>query len=359
MKLAICFVVLSSLLFTFETTAQRRLPNGQPIDRAARKLTPPAAAVVVKPESKSSAPAAPAATPSGAAGAAPLKATSSAPPAAPSNSPRVRFEVEADSSVEGKVEFKADTKPSLEKKPPPPACKSDAHDWLARADRSATVLREFLDAYDRSMPIALLNRSSCVAVVPSMKKGGFTVGGQWGRGVMSCRYDNRAWSPPVFFTLTGGSFGLQIGFQFTDLVMIISNRSGVDSLLSNKLELGASAGGTALMMGRNAGISSDVLLDSRVFSYARSRGLFVGLELRGAYLRPDANAHHVLYGERVHVHDILSSEKIANEANAVCYGGVTTFSRALRDISPAKMYYAKVPRARYQQSPPPSAPAAK
>ena len=349
MKLAarICLLVLFCGFVAFESAAQRRLPNGTAINRPPANLSAPV--IAVKQESRQTTPPAPASP-----------ANSPAQTKA-AEDPRIKVEFDGQNSMEGKIEFKTEIKPPFRPPPPPapPPCKAstDAHDWLQRADRAATVLREFLDASDRSMPISMLNRSNCVAVVPSMKKGGFSVGGQWGRGVVSCRYDNRAWSPPVFFTVTGGSFGLQIGFQLTDLVMIISDRSGVDSLLQGKLEIGASAGGTALLMGRNAGFSSDVLMDSRIFSYARSRGLFVGLELRGAYIRPDATAHSIIYGETVHVHDILSSEKIASEAKAACYASVNAFPRALRDISPAKLYYAKVPRARYQQASPPSAPA--
>jgi lipid-binding SYLF domain-containing protein len=191
-----------------------------------------------------------------------------------------------------------------------------------------------------------------------MKKGGLTIGAQWGRGVMSCRFDNKVWSPPVFFTMTGGSFGLQIGFQFTDLVMIIADRSGADALLHNNFEIGASAGGTAFIMGRQAGVSSDALLTSRVFTYARSRGLFAGLELKGAYIKPDETAHRVIYGNDVHVHDILSSERMGNEARAACFSSMNVFPKTLRDISPAHLYYARVQRPRYQPAPP-SAPAAK
>ncbi len=133
----------------------------------------------------------------------------------------------------------------------------DRHDLLERTERAALILREFMDAPDRGMPQALLDRSNCVAIVPSMKKGGFGIGGQWGRGLASCRYENKAWSPPVFFTLTGGSFGLQIGLEVTDLVMLISTRSGLSSLLHNKVEIGVGAGATGLLVGRNVGLSTD------------------------------------------------------------------------------------------------------
>lgn len=234
----------------------------------------------------------------------------------------------------------------------------DRHDLLERAERAAMILREFMDAPDRNMPQALLDRSNCVAVVPSMKKGGFGFGGQWGRGLASCRYENKSWSPPVFFMLTGGSFGLQIGLEVTDLVMIISTRSGLSSLLHNKVEIGAGAGATGLLVGRNAGVSTDPLLDARIFSYARSRGLYAGLELHGAFIKVDNTANCVLYGDRftngdaLHTHDILARESMPNMRQGDRTADLGVFSRTLKDISPAKVVYVKVPKSRLQQPPP-------
>lgn len=375
-----CLLVLLSWLLPPETAAQRRLPNGKRITHPTVKAAIPSLALQQDKDTKSS-PSTPTsnktdsstntktggstpppagaggATSSGASPAGTSSTSASVSSSGKSDTPRIMLALDAENNVEGKLEFKSDVKP--EKKNPPPPCNPAAHDLMERADRAATILREFLDASDRSMPIALLNRSNCIAVIPSMKKGGLSWGGQWGRGVVSCRYENRGWSPPTYFTLTGGSFGLQIGFQLTDLIMIISNRSGVDSLLHDKIEIGASAGATALLTGRSAGVSSDILLDSRIFSYARSRGLFVGLELKSAFVRPDMKANRLIYGDRIHVHDILSSERLTNDVAAACYSSVTVLPRALRDISPGKLYYARVPRPRYLTAPPPSAPAAR
>lgn len=371
MKLApaICLLVLLSGLLSLTGIAQRRLPNGQPVHRPAPL---PALATVVQQQQAGGTSASPNSAP-GQTPATQAPTTSTvyiqAPPNTTTNgTPLVTARMESPQVVRVDVTFPGGTglpmppyilpvqQPAPEKKPPPCTGLEDGHDWIARSDRAATVLRELMDASDRSMALGVLNRSDCVAVIPSLKKGGLTIGGQWGRGVMSCRFDNKSWSPPVFFTVTGGSFGLQIGVQVTDLVMLISNRSGADALLQNKLEVGASASGTALMMGRHAGISSDVLMSSRVVTYARSRGLFAGVELKGAFFRPDNMAHHVLYGNDAHVHDVLSMEKIAQEARATCYAGINSFPRALRDISPTHLYYAKVLRPRYQAASP-SAPA--
>ncbi len=238
----------------------------------------------------------------------------------------------------------------------------DRHDLLERAERATMILREFMDAPDHGMPQAFMDRSNCVAVVPSMKKGGFGFGGQWGRGLLSCRYENKAWSPPVFFTLTGGSFGLQIGMEVTDLVMIISTRSGLNSLLRNKVEIGAGAGVTALLFGRNVGVSTDPLLDARMVSYSRSRGLYAGLDLRGAYFKVDNTANCVLYGDRfangdaLHPHDILAREASPNIRQGDRSSDIGVFSRALKDISPTKVVYVRVPKSRLQPPPAPPAP---
>lgn len=238
---------------------------------------------------------------------------------------------------------------------------NDWHDLQMRTERAANIVREFMDAPDRGMSKSFLDRANCVAVVPSMKKGGVGIGGQWGRGVASCRYEDRGWSAPIFFTLTGGSFGFQYGFQITDLVMVISTRSGLNALLQNKIEIGAGASATALLFGRSAGVSTDPLLDSRIISYARSRGLFVGLELRGAYIKTDDTANCVMYGERLpggdllHPHDILASERVPDSRQDGKPGEINAFQRALRDVSPARAFYVRVLRPR--TLPPPSAPA--
>ncbi|HEX4948046.1 MAG TPA: lipid-binding SYLF domain-containing protein, partial [Blastocatellia bacterium] len=310
-------VVCLCLLSAWEVVAQRRLPNGQPVRRASQQLASLAFATQLQQTANAPAPLAQSSTPSAPA---PSTITQSGQGAAPAT-PVTTTQTPQGIKVEVLVPLTGAMIPAPAPQAPRAPCTGleNGHDWMARADRAATVLRELLDATDRNMSQGVLNRSDCVAVIPSLKKAGLTVGGYWGRGVMSCRFDNKSWSPPVFFTVTGGSFGLQIGVQFTDLVMLIGNRSGADSLLSNKFEVGASASATALMMGRHAGLSSDILMNSRVVSYARSRGLFAGVELKGAYFRPDNMAHHVIYGDGAHVHDILSSEKIANDARAACF----------------------------------------
>lgn len=220
------------------------------------------------------------------------------------------------------------------------------HDVLGRASEAATVFREIMDAPDQGLPQALLERASCVAVFPSVKKAGFVVGGQWGRGVVSCRNENSGWSTPAFFNISGGSFGFQIGAQVVDLVLIIMNQSGMNGLLQNKFEIGAGAGATAGLVGRNTAISTDALFGARIVSYSRSRGLFAGLELKGSVLTPDTKANQAIYGEGIHTHELLSSARMRGALDVMVY------PRALYEISPYKVYYVKVPSSRRRILPP-------
>jgi SH3 domain-containing YSC84-like protein 1 len=212
------------------------------------------------------------------------------------------------------------------------------HDLSLRADTAGMVFREIMDAPDQGIPQSLLNRASCVAVFPSVKKGGFAFGGQWGRGVVSCRQETQGWGPPVFVTIGGGSFGFQIGFQSVDLVLLIMNRSGINSLLSSKIEIGADAGATAGMVGRNAAISTDAFLGSRILSYSRSRGLFAGIELKGSMVKADNTANRVIYGER-HLHEIFTSTRVRGATD------VMAFPRALNEASIERLVDVKIPMA--------------
>src|SRR5215471_16714788 len=156
-----------------------------------------------------------------------------------------------------------------------------------RAQKAAAAFQEIMSAPDQGVPQELLDRAHCVAVFPSVKKGGFIVGGQYGKGLISCRRAQGSWGSPAYFTIGGGSFGLQIGGQAVDLVLLVMNKSGVEGLLQDKFEIGAGAAVSAGPVGRNAHVSTDVLLKSQIISYSRSRGLFAGLELKGAVITQD------------------------------------------------------------------------
>lgn len=165
---------------------------------------------------------------------------------------------------------------------------------MRRLKAAGTILDEIQAAPDQGIPEEVLGSAECVAVVPSLLNGGFVVGARYGRGVASCRTP-KGWSSPAFFSITGGSFGLQIGGQATDLVMLIMNQNGMDSLMSSKFKLGADASVAAGPVGRHAAADTDWKLKAQVLSYSRSRGVFAGLELAGAVVRQDNDGTYEFY----------------------------------------------------------------
>jgi SH3 domain-containing YSC84-like protein 1 len=167
-----------------------------------------------------------------------------------------------------------------------------------RVEAAATVLDEIQAAPDKGIPQEILGSADCVAVVPSLLNGGFVFGGRYGKGVASCRTE-KGWSAPAFFTIGGGSFGLQIGGQATDLVMLIMNKDGMNNLLSSKFKLGADASAAAGPVGRHAAADTDWKMRAQVLTYSRSRGLFAGLELAGAVITQDKNSTREFYGRMV------------------------------------------------------------
>ena len=169
---------------------------------------------------------------------------------------------------------------------------------VERVKAAATVLDEIEGAPDQGIPEEVLGSAECVAVVPSMLNGGFIVGARYGRGVASCRTP-KGWSAPAFFTVAGGSFGLQIGGQAVDLVMLIMNQNGMKNLLSSKFKLGADASAAAGPVGRHASADTDWKLRAQVLTYSRSRGIFAGLELTGASITQDKNSTRDFYGHMV------------------------------------------------------------
>lgn len=167
-----------------------------------------------------------------------------------------------------------------------------------RVEAAGTVLDEIQNAPDNRIPQEVLGSAECVAVVPSLLKGGFIVGGRYGRGVATCRLE-KGWSAPAFFTIGGGSFGLQIGGQAVDLVMLIMNKNGMDHLLSSQFKLGADASAAAGPVGRHASADTDWKMRAEVLTYSRARGLFAGLELVGAVIKQDKSSTRDFYGRLV------------------------------------------------------------
>lgn len=167
-----------------------------------------------------------------------------------------------------------------------------------RLQSAATVLNEIQAAPDQGIPEEVLSSADCVAIVPSLLKGGFIVGARYGRGVASCR-TAKGWSAPAFFMVSGGSFGLQIGGQAVDLIMLIMNKEGMDNLLSSKFQLGADASVAAGPVGRHAEGSTDWKLKAQVLTYSRARGVFAGLTLNGARVTQDKSSTRDFYGRMV------------------------------------------------------------
>lgn len=197
-------------------------------------------------------------------------------------------------------------------------------DEAKQSDKAARVFREIMNTPDKGIPKGVLDGAECVAVFPSVIKAGFIIGGRGGRGVASCR-TRSGWSAPIYLNLGGGSFGLQIGAQATDFVLLFMNKNGLDSLLSSKFTLGGDASVAAGPVGRQAGASTDIKFDAQILSYSRSRGLFAGLELKGVVIDPDKDDMRDVYGEGITAKEVLQENKV--KAPAVVQALPTTLGR--------------------------------
>jgi len=176
-----------------------------------------------------------------------------------------------------------------------------------RLNNAATVLHEIMSTPDKGIPEEVLDHAKCVAVVPHMIKGGFVFGAENGRGVATCRTAS-GWSAPAFFAITGGSWGLQIGVEGVDLVMIIQNDKGMQRLLSSKFELGADASAAAGPVGRHASADTDWKLNTEILTYSRAKGAFAGLTLSGASIRRDDDSMRAFYGRQVTTEAVLTGK---------------------------------------------------
>ena len=187
-----------------------------------------------------------------------------------------------------------------------------------RIEIAGQVMVEILNVPD-DIPQELLSKAECVIVLPAVKKFAFGVGGSYGRGVMTCRSGknfNGRWSAPTMMALEGGSFGLQLGGQSTDFVLLVMNSRGAGSILSSKVKLGGDMAAAAGPVGRNAAASTDIAMQAEILSYSRSRGLFAGISLAGSTLRPDNDGNERLYGKGVSGQDIVINSRIAAPASA-------------------------------------------
>ncbi len=180
-----------------------------------------------------------------------------------------------------------------------------ANDTENRLDASAIVLREVMGAPDKGIPQDLLAKAACLVVVPGVKKGAFIIGAKYGRGFIVCRKRGRGWSAPAGVRIEGGSVGFQIGGSETDVVMLVMNEGAIPKLLSSKFTIGADASATAGPVGRTASAATDVQMRAQLLTYSRARGLFAGISLEGATLRPDDDANKDLYGRQLSNADIV------------------------------------------------------
>jgi lipid-binding SYLF domain-containing protein len=177
-----------------------------------------------------------------------------------------------------------------------------------RLTSSYDVMRAVLDMPDNGIPKDLLNKSYCVVVFPSVKKGAFVVGASYGRGVMTCRSGSQfrgPWSAPAFFALEGGSFGLQAGGQATDFVLLIMNEQGATSVMTSKVKMGGDASVAAGPVGRTTSAETDVVMKAEILSWSRNRGIFAGISLTGSTLRSDDDANKNLYGKDLNAKQII------------------------------------------------------
>ena len=180
-------------------------------------------------------------------------------------------------------------------------------DEAERAANAASVLAEIMEAPDQSVPEGLLKKAYGVAVIPHVVKGAFGIGGRYGKGLVAQRNADGGWGTPLFIEIGGGSFGLQIGVEATDVVMVFTNRKGIEPLLKGKLKIGADASATAGPVGRKAEVGTDILLKSEIYSYSRSKGLFAGIALDGAVLQLDDSSNKAVYGKDSEAADLAGS----------------------------------------------------
>jgi lipid-binding SYLF domain-containing protein len=191
-------------------------------------------------------------------------------------------------------------------------------DEAKRLQNSAEVLQELHATPDKDVPQELWQKAECVVVIPNVKKAAFIVGGEYGKGVMSCRQAGQ-WTAPAFMMLAKGSVGFQIGGQSTDLVLLVMNDNGMKHLLEDKVALGAEASLAAGPVGRDARAMTDAQLKAEILSYSRAQGLFAGIDLTGGVLKPDQDANENTYGKGINTSKIVVDKTVAMPSEAEAF----------------------------------------
>jgi SH3 domain-containing YSC84-like protein 1 len=178
---------------------------------------------------------------------------------------------------------------------------------VERVQTASTVLSQIMEAPDKSIPDGIMDGAKCIAIVPSMLKAGFIIGANYGKGVATCR-TGKGWSTPVFFRISGGSFGFQAGGQASDLVLVIRTVDGMQQLLQSKFKLGADASAAAGPVGRDTQAATDLTMRAQILTYSRARGLFAGVSVDGAVVRQDNDATRTFYGKDWTFYSLLNGE---------------------------------------------------
>jgi lipid-binding SYLF domain-containing protein len=203
-----------------------------------------------------------------------------------------------------------------------PAAESPA----SRLHEADEVLTEIMSAPDKGIPQDLLGKAQCIVIVPGVKKAAFIIGGKYGRGFILCRNTGSGWSAPAGVIVEGGSFGFQIGGQETDAVMLVMTRRGAEKLMSSKFTLGGDASVAAGPVGRTSSADTDLKFQAEILTYSRARGVFAGLSLNGATLRPDNDANRELYGKELPSQEIAMGKTVPPAAAAQLRSHLSKYS---------------------------------
>jgi len=190
-------------------------------------------------------------------------------------------------------------------------------DDLARISSATDIFQDIVDTPDSSVPLNVIQSAACIAIIPGNKRFAFFFGGEYGKGLVTCRVGDRfqkRWSAPSFVMITGGSFGFQWGGSSTDLILVFRNRDGLTKLLSDKFKIGGDATAAAGPVGRHVGASTDLELHAEILTYSRSRGIFAGVSLNGAVFEPDQDGNVSMYGANTGTQQILDGKVATPEA---------------------------------------------
>jgi lipid-binding SYLF domain-containing protein len=210
---------------------------------------------------------------------------------------------------------------------------SNREDDIHRIQDSAQIFEEILGTPDKAIPQDLLESAKCIAVIPAEKKFAFVVGGNYGKGLVTCRAP-KSWSAPVFLTVSGGSVGFQIGGSSTDLILVFRGRNGLHKLMSDKFKIGGDISAAAGPVGRSASADTDIELRAEILTYSRSRGVFAGISLSGAVVQPDDTGNQALYGPTANRENILDGKVDVPPEAMVLLKAVSKATRTPSPVGP-------------------------